>query len=141
MNIDKNYFLTRLANGEDIATIGNEVAAMMNAAMEEHKAAEAAKKAEAEKQAKAAAKREQKIALAAELIDVVRDLAALEGLSTEFLEDADEKDMLDLADAMIATVQTVAVLEQALNLKPATKSEKIEKSDEQILADFLATLF
>ena len=141
MNIDKNYFLTRLANGEDIATIGNEVAAMMNAAMEEHKAAEAAKKAEAEKQAKAAAKREQKIVLAHELLDVIADLAALEGLSTEFLEDADEKDMLDLADAMIATVQTVAVLEQALNLKPATKSEKIEKSDEQILADFLATLF
>ena len=141
MNIDKNYFLTRLANGEDIATIGNEVAAMMNAAMEEHKAAEAAKKAEAEKQAKAAAKREQKIVLAHELLDVIADLAALEGLSTEFLEDADEKDMLDLADAMIATVQTVAVLEQALNLKPATKSEKIEKTDEQILADFLATLF
>lgn len=138
MNIDKNYFLTRLANGEDIATIGNEVAAMMNAAMEEHKIAEAAKKAEAEKQAKAAAKREQKIALATELIDVVRDLAALEGLNTAFLEDADEKDMLDLADAMIATVQTVAVLEQALNIKPATKSEK---TDEQILADFLATLF
>ena len=141
MVIDKNYFLTRLANGEDIATIGNEVAAMMNAAMEEHKAAEAAKKAEAEKQAKAAAKRDQKIALAAELIDVVRDLAALEGLSTEFLEDADEKDMLDLADAMIATVQTVAALEQALTLKPATKSKKVEKTDEQILADFLATLF
>ena len=138
MNIDKNYFLTRLANGEDIATIGNEVAAMMNAAMEEHKIAEAAKKAEAEKQAKVAAKREQKIALATELIDVVRDLAALEGLNTAFLEDADEKDMLDLADAMIATVQTVAVLEQALNIKPATKSEK---TDEQILADFLATLF
>ena len=138
MNIDKNYFLTRLANGEDIATIGNEVAAMMNAAMEEHKIAEAAKKAEAEKQAKVAAKREQKIALATELIDIVRDLAALEGLNTAFLEDADEKDMLDLADAMIATVQTVAVLEQALNIKPATKSEK---TDEQILADFLATLF
>ena len=68
MNIDKNYFLTRLANGEDITTIGNEVAAMMNAAIEEHKIAEAAKKAEAEKQAKAAAKREQKISLAAELI-------------------------------------------------------------------------
>lgn len=139
MNIDKNYFLTRLANGEDMAAIADDVTAMMNEALDMHRAAEEQKKVAAAKAA--AAKREQKITLATELIDVVRDLAALEGLSTEFLEDADEKDMLDLADAMIATVQTVAVLEQALNLKPATKSEKIEKSDEQILADFLATLF
>ena len=141
MNIDKNYFLTRLANGEDIATIGNEVAAMMNAAMEEYKAAEEQKKAAAAKAAAAAAKREQKIILAHELLDVIADLAALEGLSTEFLNDRPEAEMLEMADAMIATVQTVAALEQALNLKPATKSEKIEKTDEQILADFLATLF
>ena len=104
MNIDKNYFLTRLANGEDMAAIADDVTAMMNEALDMHRAAEEQKKVAAAKAA--AAKREQKIALAAELIDVVRDLAALENLNTEFLEDADEKDMLDLADAMIATVQT-----------------------------------
>ena len=50
MNMDKNYFLTRLANGEDMDAIGQEMAAMMNEAMAEHKA-----RIEAEKAAAAAA--------------------------------------------------------------------------------------
>ena len=40
--IDKNYFLTRLENGENIDAIGQNVADMMNEALEEYTAKQAA---------------------------------------------------------------------------------------------------
>ena len=46
MNIDKNYFSERLAAGEDIDAIGQDIAKAMNEALEEYRAAEEAKAAE-----------------------------------------------------------------------------------------------
>ena len=91
MVIDKNYFLTRLQNGEDMDAIGNEIAAMMTDAVNEHNAAleaEAAKQAEVEKEQ---AKRE----LIEEIVEIIQELAILEGMD-EIILDGEEVDIRNL---------------------------------------------
>ena len=140
MVIDKNYFLDRLANGEDMEAIGQEMAAMMNAAMAEHNAnleAEAAKQAEIEKEV---AKRD----LMAELVEIIQELAILEGMDPEDLQVTDE-DMDQLIAAfteMFAAMRDLKKMfagleEKAAAPKVAVKSTKIAPTDEQILADFI----
>ena len=135
MNIDKNYFLTRLANGEDMDAIGQEMAELMNAALAERNAqieAAAAKQAEAEK---AAYKRE----LVGEMIEIVQELAALEGFSGDEFEVTEEDvDQLvaaftELFDAMREVKKLAAMFEKA----PARANVKTVKSDEDILAEFV----
>ena len=136
MVIDKNYFLDRLANGEDMDVIGQEVAAMMNAAMAEHNAnleAEAKRQAEVEKEQ---AKRD----LIEELVEIIQELAILEGMDPEDLQVTDE-DMDQLIAAftemfaamrdlkkMLTGIETPKVRKATINVKP---------SDDQILADFI----
>ena len=142
MNMDKNYFLTRLANGEDMDAIGQEMAAMMNEAMAEHKA-----RIEAEKAAAAAAeadKAQAKRELIEEIIEIVQELAILEGMDPDDLTISDEEvdQMVAAFNEMFKTMrelkQFVANLETGKNAAPATKqaSAKIV-TDDQILADFL----
>ena len=135
MNIDKNYFLTRLANGEDMDAIGQEMAELMNAALAERNAqieAAAAKQAEAEK---AAYKRE----LVGEMIEIVQELAALEGFSGDEFEVTEEDvDQLvaaftELFDAMREVKKLAAMFEKA----PARANVKTVKSDEDVLAEFV----
>ena len=64
--MNKEYFMARLANGENIDDIGVEIAAMMNAAVAEHSAKLAAEKAAI--QEKESAKRE----LIEELIGIIQ---------------------------------------------------------------------
>ena len=135
MNIDKNYFLTRLANGEDMDAIGQEMAELMNAALAERNAqieAEAAKKAEAEK---VAYKRE----LVGEMVEIVQELAALEGFSGDEFEVTEEDvDQLvaaftELFEAMREVKKLAAMFEKA----PARANVKTMKSDEDVLAEFV----
>ena len=135
MNIDKNYFLTRLANGEDMDAIGQEMAELMNAALAERNAqieAAAAKQAEAEK---VAYKRE----LVGEMIEIVQELAALEGFSGDEFEVTEEDvDQLvaaftELFDAMREVKKLAAMFEKA----PARANVKTVKSDEDVLAEFV----
>ena len=56
--MNKEYFMNRLANGENMDAIGAEIAAMMNAAMAEHNARIEAEKAMAAEAEKEEAKRE-----------------------------------------------------------------------------------
>ena len=135
MNIDKNYFLTRLANGEDMDAIGQEMAELMNAALAERNAqieAAAAKQAEAEK---TAYKRE----LIGEMIEIVQELAALEGFSGDEFEVTEEDvDQLvaaftELFDAMREVKKLAAMFEKA----PARANVKTMKSDEDVLAEFV----
>ena len=143
MVMDKNYFLARLANGEDMNAIGQEMADMMNAAMAEYNAnleAEAAKQAEAEKEA---AKRD----LMEELVEIIQELAILEGMDPDDLQVSDEdmdqlvaaftemfaamrdlKKMLAGLDAPKAVAHAPKVRKATINVKP---------SDDQILADFI----
>lgn len=142
MVMDKNYFLTRLANGEDMDTIGNEIAAMMTEAMNEHNAAleaEAQRQAEVEKEA---AKRD----LIEELVDIVKELAILEGMDPEELQvtDEDMDQMVAAFTEMFAAMRDLkkmfADIEAHIDSKPvhtAAKRPAGAPSDEQILADFI----
>ena len=139
MVMDKNYFLARLANGEDMNVIGQEMADMMNAAMAEHTAmveAENAKRAAAQAEAeKVAYKRE----LVGEMIEIVQELASLEGFSGDEFEVTEEDvDQLvaaftELFDAMREVKKLAAMFEKA----PARANVKTMKSDEDVLAEFV----
>lgn len=151
MVIDKNYFLNRLANGEDINTIGNDIADMMNAAMAEHSAAqEAARKAEAERTAKIEVAAKKK-ALGAKMIDLFREYSdltvpgAMDGLEIT------EEDLDTLVEALDQTFQLMGAVKDLKAAIDAIPDEKVPtvhaklnkaktKSDDEILADFIASL-
>ena len=143
MVIDKNYFLDRLANGEDMDVIGQEMAAMMNAAMAEHNAnleAEAKRQAEVEKET---AKRD----LMEELVEIIQELAILEGMDPADTQVTDE-DMDQLVAAftemfaamrdlkkLFASIDTDKVVANIPKVHKATIN--VKPSDDQILADFI----
>ena len=143
MNMNKDYFLARLANGEDMDTIGQEMAAMMNAAIAEHNArieAEKNKAAEAEKEA---AKRD----LIEELIEIVQELAILEGFDADEIKitDEDMENMIaafnEMFNAMREVKKLVATLEDAKPVKaPAKPKVTAIKSDDEALAEFVKML-
>lgn len=147
MAIDKNYFLDRLANGEDMDAIGKEIADMMNAAMNEHNAQIEAEKVKAAQAEKEAAKRD----LIAELVDIVKELAILEGMDPDELQVTDE-DMDQMVAAFTEMFAAMRDLKNMLssvesNLKSSIEASKPTRvsvkrpakapSDEQILADFI----
>lgn len=135
MVIDKNYFLNRLANGEDMDTIGNELAAMMTDAVNEHNAnleAEAKRQAEVEKEA---AKRD----LIVEMVDIVKELAILEGMDPDEVTISDEEmdQMVEAFSEMFAVMRDLKKVIADLEAHNAPKAHKATPSDEQILADFI----
>lgn len=134
--------LARLQNGEKIDDIGNEIAGLMNQAVAAHNAeleAEAKKQAEAEK---TQAKRD----LMSELVDIIKELAILEGMDENDLEITDEeldqlvKAFTEMFGAMRELKAMFASLEANVAVAPAkapAKAVKMTPSDEQILADFI----
>ena len=132
MVIDKNYFLNRLANGEDMDAIGQEMAAMMNAALNEHNInleAEAKRQAEVEKEQ---TKRE----LMEELVEIIQELAILEGMDPEDLKMTDE-DMDQLVAAFTEMFAAMRDLKKLFTSIDTPKTRKATINDDQILADFL----
>ena len=137
MTINKEYFLSRLANGESIDAIGNEIAALMTEAANEHEAnlrAEMERRAEAEKQ-------EAKKVLVEELVEVLQELAILEGLEPEDMEMDGEgiEQMVAALSEMFGVIRELKALSAALEKAPAPAPEAPNKvrSDDQILADFI----
>ena len=141
MVMDKNYFLARLANGEDMDTIGNEIAAMMTEAINEHNAnleAEAKRQAEVEKEA---AKRD----LIEEMVDIIKELAILEGMDPDELQVTDEEmDQLVTAfTEMFAAMRDLKKMfaeldtDKVIAPKPRKATISVKPSDDQILADFI----
>lgn len=134
MNIDKNYFLSRLNAGEKIDTIGQELAALMTDALNEYEAeqkAAAAKRAEAEKE-------EAKRDLVAEMVEIIQELAILEGMDpNDFI--CSEEDVQELTEGITNMFRTLVELKRLLRepVKPAGKSGK---SDDEILANFITSL-
>lgn len=134
--IDKNYFLTRLRNGEDIDTIGQSVADMMNAAVAEYEEAQ-----------EAAQKDQDRKEIVCEMIDLIRELAELEGLDpADFTATDDEiDDLVDSFVAMFATVSALKKLSNTIETIPTkscvNKDIKQSKSDDEILNDFLKNIF
>ena len=140
MVMDKNYFLTRLANGEDMDAIGEQIAAMMTEAVNEHNAnleAEAKRQAEVEKEQ---AKRE----LIEELVEIIQELAILEGMDPDEMTITEEEmdQMVAAFNEMFAAMRDLKKMlagleEKAAAPKVAVKATKIAPTDEQILADFI----
>lgn len=127
-----NDIYARLANGEKIEDIGNEITAMMNEAVAKHeadlRAAEEAKKAEADKEQ---AKRE----LIEKLVKIIQELAVLEGMDPDELK-VSEDDLNQLTVAFTEMFSTMRDLKKMVtNLE--SRIGNTPKSDEQILADFL----
>ena len=138
MVIDKNYFLARLANGEDINSIGEDIADMMNAAVAEHEAKQEANQ-------KAQAKR----AIMRDIVDGIAELAALEGVDPVDFETSDEElDMLVQSfTEMFQTLNQIkklgAMLENAAEKSVPQKNKpvfKAPKSDDEVLSDFITSL-
>lgn len=147
MEISKEYFLSRLANGESINDIGNEIAEMMNAAVAEQ---EAARKAEAAKAANLAA---QKKAVGAKIVDLFREYAALTGndvMNELEVTDADLDTLIDALDQTFSLMSAMKDLKDAIQAIPDEKVPMVHaklnrakanaKSDDEVLADFIASL-
>ena len=153
MNYDKNYFLDQLRNGQDINTIGQAMADAMNAAIADFNAEqEAARKAEAERVAKvelAARKKD----LGLQMVDLFREYAALTGntaMDEMEITDEDMDTLVEALDQTFALMGAMKELKMAIDSIPAdkvvarnpkTRTATIHaKSDDEALADFLATI-
>ena len=153
MNYDKNYFLDQLRNGQDINTIGQAMADAMNAAMADYTAEqEAARKAEAERVAKVELTAKKK-ELSLKMVDLFREYASLTGNNVMDEMDITDEDMDTLVEALD---QTFALMGAMKELKEAVNSMPVDKvvarnpksrtatihakSDDEVLADFLATI-
>lgn len=127
--IDKDYFLTRLTAGENIDVIGQEIADMMNEALEAYNAKiEAEQKAKAEKEKKQA-KRE----LVVNMIDNIKAFAVLDGLPTDMLI-YNENEIDDLVDTF---EELFLLLKDLKTLSKLPHKKTVPVSDDEILADFI----
>ena len=133
---DEKVILTRLQNGEDVQTIANEMANLINKVNKtytDQKAAEKAAKAKAETQKKEDLQ---------EILDMFTDwFNAYYGIETDGKLEADA--VLELIDSIKEYVEALNDLESIFSIKKhtvkATKSNtkpKSKSSDEQI-SDFL----
>ena len=153
MNYDKNYFLDQLRNGQDISAMGQQIADAMNAAIADFSAEqEAARKAEAERVAKVELAAKKK-AIGEEIVDLFREYAALTGnTAMDELEitDDDLDTLVEALDQTFALMGAMKELKVAIDSIPAdkvvarnpkTRTATIHaKSDDEVLADFLAQI-
>lgn len=153
MNYDKNYFLDQLHNGQDINVMGQHIADAMNAAMADFAAEqEAARKAEAERVAKVELTAKKK-AIGEEIVDLFREYAALTGntaMDEMEITDEDMDTLVEALDQTFALMGAMKELKVAIDSIPAdkvvarnpkTRTATIHaKSDDEVLADFLATI-
>ena len=138
MVIDKNYFLARLANGEDINSIGEDIADMMNAAVAEHEA-----KQEADQKAQT------KRTIMRDIVDCIAELAALEGMDPiDFETSNEELDMLvqsftEMFQALTQIKKLGTLFENTIEKSVPMENKpvfKASKSDDEVLSDFIASL-
>ena len=147
MNYDKNYFLDQLRNGQDINDIASSMADAMNAAMADFTAEqEVARKAEAERVAKVELTAKKKD-LGLKMVDLFREYAALTGntaMDEMEITDDDMDTLVEALDQTFALMGAMKELKEAVNSMPVDKvnpKTRIHtKSDDEVLADFLATI-
>lgn len=151
MNYDKNYFLDQLRNGQDINVMGQHIADAMNAAIADYTAEqEAARKAEAERVAKVElAARKKDVGL--KMVDLCREYAALTGntiMDEMEITDEDMDTLVEALDQTFALMGAMKDLKVAIDNLPDEKVPVIHakvkankgKSDDEVLADFLASI-
>ena len=147
MNYDQNYFLDQLRNGQDINDIASSMADAMNAAMADFTAEqEAARKAETERVAKVELTAKKKD-LGLKMVDLFREYAALTGntaMDEMEITDEDMDTLVEALDQTFALMGAMKELKEAVNSMPVDKANpktRIHtKSDDEVLADFLATI-
>ena len=142
--MDMNYFLKRLQAGEDMCDIGNEIAELMNQAQsayddEVRAKEEALAKELAAKKAKEAEKKE----LAKQICDLIGQYGAMECPGLESVFAVSEEDI----DAFVKSMTDVFGMFKNLyaindNLLANAKNMqvKIEKSDDDVLRDYIAKI-
>lgn len=144
---DKNYFLTQLRNGVSMDDMGQALADAMNEAQEAYIAEQALKVKEAEAAAMAQNKRE----MALDLIDIIRDYGHMVAPdAADILDDIDDDDidaMVQTLDQMFQMMSSMAQLKanlESLDKAPVkshiTPVAKPSKSDDEVLAKFIASL-
>ena len=147
MNYDKNYFLDQLRDGQDINDIASSMADAMNAAMADFTAEqETARKAEAERVAKVELTAKKKD-VGLRMVDLCREYAALTGnnvMDEMEITDEDMDTLVEALDQTFALMGAMKELKEAVNSMPVDKANpktRIHaKSDDEVLADFLATI-
>ena len=141
---DKNYFLNQLRNGVSMDSMGQALADAMNAAQDEYATELAVKEKEAEAAAMAQTKRD----MALDLIDIIRDYGHLVAPeAADILDQVDDDDvdaMVTTLDEMFHMMTAMAQLKVQLEkIQPKsyiTPAEKAAKSDDEVLAKFIASL-
>ena len=150
MNYDKNYFLDQLRNGQDINDIASSMADAMNAAMADFTAEqETARKAEAERVAKVELTAKKKD-LGLQMVDLFREYADLTGntaMDEMEITDEDMDTLVEALDQTFALMGAMKELKEAVNsmsvdkVNPKTRTATLHvKSDDEVLADFLAQI-
>lgn len=132
---DKNYFLTRMRNGESIDTIGQSIADMMNEAVNAYEAEQAA-------QQNAETRRK----LVRCMMDDINELAKLDGCEDLAVSLTDEEaddlvtsftDMFKFLAAMKETADTL--IKSTSNTQKQIKPTKAD-NDDVVLENFLRSL-
>lgn len=134
---DKEYFLNRLRSGENIDTVGQEIADAMNDAVEAYETEQMlAKQAET---AKVQAKRE----IMECMVNCVKDFAELEGFS-DIADHITEKDIEDLTNSFTQMFSLMRMFDKAIAepiAKPVNKTaSKAPRTDDEVLNDFIKSL-
>lgn len=142
---NKDYFLARLEAGENLQTIGETLAAMMNEAEAEYQAKiQKQKELEAQRAAEAKVKAD-KIKMIGNIIDSVKGYAALLGLDEEILNELKDENAEELVEAFDEVFNMIAATSHLTKAKikatptPA-KVVKFPTADDDKLAKFLSDM-
>ena len=137
MTIDKNYFLNKLNEGESIDSIGQAIADMMNAAVQEY-----------ETEKVRAAQTDRKREIMKELCALIEEYGKLENVDEDFnITDEDIDALMKAFEEMFKTITELKKIAGALESKiaiPDNKNIKVNvkphMSDDEILSNFIKML-
>lgn len=131
MTITKDYFLSRLQNGEDVDTICKDITTIMNDAKKQYDILQAEKQMALQEQEKA------KKDLIKEMFEIVEELAILEGVDPEDVKMSDKEleDMYKMFSEVFKLMKSFKKI--AAVPSPVAKPDLKKFSDDQIIADFV----
>lgn len=131
---DKNYFLSQLRNGESMDVMAKGIADAMNDALETYQVEkEAAQKAE-----RMAAIEVKKYELAKQMVHIIQEYGMLIAPEAKEVMDAVTEEDLE---AMVRSLDEMFhMMTSMIDLKNKLEGASTPKSDDDILANFIATL-
>jgi len=131
---DKNYFLNQLRNGESMDVMAKGIADAMNDALEAYQVEmEAAQKAE-----RMAAIEGKKYELAKQMVHIIQEYGMLIAPEAKEVMDAVTEEDLE---AMVKTLDEMFhMMTSMIELKNKLEGASAPKSDDDVLANFIASL-